>query len=55
MIETTAVTGGHWTAMNEYNINELVLTPDIQLIKNLAQNPAESTIWMLGLRARLAF
>ncbi len=35
--------------------NELVVTPDIQLIKNPALNPNESTIWMFGLRARLAF
>jgi porin len=41
-----------------YRINisdQLVITPDIQLIKDPAQNPAESTIWMFGLRARLAF
>ena len=41
-----------------YRINisdQLVVTPDVQLIKNPALNPAESTIWMFGLRARLAF
>ena len=41
-----------------YRINisdQFVITPDIQLIKDPALNPAESTIWMFGLRARLAF
>jgi porin len=41
-----------------YRINisdQLVVTPDVQLVKNPALNPAESTIWMFGLRARLAF
>ena len=32
----------------------LTVTPDLQLIKNPALNPAVDTIWVLGLRARLA-
>ena len=32
----------------------LALTPDIQFIKDPALNPNESSIWVLGLRARLA-
>ncbi len=32
----------------------LALTPDLQFIKDPALNPNESSIWVLGLRARLA-
>jgi porin len=34
---------------------ELAVTPDIQYIKNPALNPEEDTMWVFGLRARLAF
>jgi porin len=34
---------------------ELAITPDIQYIKDPALNPEESSLWVLGLRARLAF
>ncbi|QFU77598.1 porin [Halioglobus maricola] len=34
---------------------ELAITPDVQYIRNPAVNPAESSIWVLGLRLRLAF
>jgi len=38
------------------NISEqLAITPDIQFIKNPAQNPTEGSIWVFGLRARMAF
>jgi porin len=38
------------------NISEqLAITPDIQFIRNPAQNPTESSIWVFGLRARMAF
>jgi len=33
----------------------LAITPDIQLIKNPASNPADDLIWVAGLRARLSF
>jgi len=32
----------------------LAITPDVQLIINPALNPDESSIWVFGLRARLA-
>lgn len=32
----------------------LAITPDVQLIIDPALNPDESTIWIFGLRARLA-
>jgi porin len=34
---------------------ELAITPDLQYIKNPALNPAEDSLWVFGLRARLAF
>jgi len=34
---------------------ELAITPDLQYIKNPALNPAENSLWVFGLRARLAF
>ncbi len=34
---------------------ELALTPDVQFIRNPALNPEASSVWVLGLRARLAF
>ena len=34
---------------------ELAITPDVQYIKNPALNPAEDSLWVFGLRARLAF
>jgi porin len=40
-----------------YRINlteQFTVTPDIQLVKNPAQNPTEDTIWVFGIRARLA-
>ena len=33
---------------------EIALTPDIQLLRNPALNPSEDTIWVIGLRARIA-
>ena len=38
-----------------WNISrEIALTPDLQYIKDPALNPEQSSIWVLGLRARLA-
>ena len=40
-----------------YRLNltkQFTITPDIQFIKNPALNPIEDSIWVLGLRARLA-
>ena len=34
---------------------ELAITPDLQYIKNPALNPAEDSLWVFGIRARLAF
>jgi porin len=34
---------------------ELAITPDIQYIRNPALNPEDDTLWVFGLRARLAF
>ena len=34
---------------------EVAITPDIQYIKNPALNPEASSMWVYGLRARLAF
>jgi porin len=34
---------------------ELAITPDIQYIKNPALNPEDDTLWVFGLRVRLAF
>ena len=34
---------------------DLAITPDVQYIRNPALNPEEDSIWILGLRARLAF
>ena len=34
---------------------ELALTPDVQFIRNPALNPDSSSLWVIGLRARLAF
>jgi porin len=34
---------------------ELAVTPDIQYIRNPALNPDDDTLWVFGLRARLAF
>jgi porin len=37
------------------NVTEqLTFTPDIQFVKNPALNPTEDSIWVFGLRARLA-
>jgi porin len=33
---------------------ELAITPDIQLLIDPALNPDEDSIWVVGLRARLA-
>jgi porin len=33
---------------------ELAITPDIQLLIDPALNPDEDSIWVFGLRARLA-
>jgi porin len=33
---------------------QFVLTPDIQYIKDPAQNPTADSLWVIGLRARLA-
>ena len=35
--------------------NEIAITPDIQYIRNPALNPAQDSLWVFGLRARLAF
>jgi porin len=34
---------------------ELAITPDVQYIKHPALNPAEDSLWVFGLRVRLAF
>ena len=34
---------------------ELAVTPDVQYIRNPALNPDDDTLWVFGLRARLAF
>jgi len=34
---------------------EFAITPDIQYIRNPALNPAQDSLWVFGLRARLAF
>jgi porin len=34
---------------------DLQVTPDVQLLINPAQNPDETSIWILGLRGRLSF
>ena len=34
---------------------ELAITPDVQYIKDPALNPGASSMWVWGLRARLAF
>jgi porin len=34
---------------------ELAITPDIQYIRNPALNPEDDSLWVFGLRARLAF
>ena len=34
---------------------ELAITPDLQYIRNPALNPNQNTLWVFGLRARLAF
>jgi len=34
---------------------EIAITPDIQYIRNPALNPEDSSLWVFGLRARLAF
>jgi porin len=34
---------------------ELAITPDIQYIRNPALNPGDNTLWVFGLRGRLAF
>jgi porin len=34
---------------------EIAITPDIQYIRNPALNPDDSSLWVFGLRARLAF
>jgi porin len=34
---------------------EIAITPDIQYIRNPALNPDDDTLWVFGLRARLAF
>ncbi len=34
--------------------NQFVVTPDIQYVKDPAQNPSEDSLWIFGLRARLA-
>ena len=33
---------------------QLTITPDVQFLKNPAQNPSEDSIWVFGIRARLA-
>jgi porin len=34
---------------------EFAVTPDIQYIRNPALNPVDDSLWVFGLRARLAF
>lgn len=34
---------------------ELAITPDLQYIKDPALNQTEDSLWVFGLRARLAF
>jgi carbohydrate-selective porin OprB len=34
---------------------EIAVTPDIQYIRNPALNPNDDTLWVFGLRVRLAF
>jgi porin len=34
---------------------ELAITPDVQLLIDPALNPDEDSVWVYGLRARLAF
>lgn len=34
---------------------EIAITPDIQYVRNPALNPAQDSLWVFGLRARLAF
>ncbi len=34
---------------------EIAITPDVQYIRNPALNPSASSMWVWGLRARLAF
>jgi porin len=34
---------------------EIAVTPDLQYLKNPALNPDQDSIWVFGLRARLAF
>jgi len=34
---------------------EFAVTPNIQYIKNPALNPDDDSLWVFGLRARLAF
>ena len=34
---------------------QLAITPDVQYIKDPALNPVEDSLWVFGLRARLAF
>ena len=41
-----------------YRINitqQLAVTPDLQWIKDPTNNPAEDSIWILGVRARMTF
>jgi hypothetical protein len=35
--------------------DRIAITGDVQLIKDPALNPAESTIWMFNIRARFTF
>jgi porin len=34
--------------------SQLAVTPDLQLLINPANNPEESSIWVFGVRGRLA-
>jgi len=34
---------------------EIAVTPDIQYIRNPALNPVDDSLWVYGLRVRLAF
>ena len=36
-------------------LERLAITPDLQLIKQPAQNPGYETVWIAGLRARVVF
>jgi porin len=48
---------GQYTAEIYYRfqvMKVLTVTPDVQLIIDPALNPQESSIWVFGLRARLA-